>query len=76
VPFRGQHYPPETLAMMSGVLDQCVAVVLEDQPGLDPTALEGLRTRFAQIILGAVARGEKDPFALRELVLSDFRGAG
>jgi hypothetical protein len=61
--------------MMYRVLDECVAIALEGQPAPDPVTLRGIRNRFATIILGAVARGELDPGVLRQIVLSDFRGA-
>jgi hypothetical protein len=31
VPFRKEHYPPETLAMMYRVLDECVAEIVGGQ---------------------------------------------
>jgi hypothetical protein len=74
VPFRHQHYPPDTLSMMYRVLDECVAIALEGQPTPDPDILQGIRNRFATVILGAVARGELDPEALKQIVLDDFRG--
>ena len=74
VPFRHQHYPPETLAMMYRVLDECVAIAFEGQPTPDPDTLQAIRNRFALLILGAVARGELDPEALKQIVLNDFRG--
>ena len=74
MPFRNQNYPPDTLSMMYRVLDECVAIVLEAQPVPDPATLQGIRNRFARIILGAVADGELDPEALKQIVLNDFRG--
>jgi hypothetical protein len=74
VPFRHQHYPPDTLSMMYRVLDECVAIAFERQPTPDPNTLQGIRNRFATVILGAVARGELDPEALKQIVLDDFRG--
>ena len=74
MPFRNQNYPPDTLSMMYRVLDECVAIVLEGQPVPDPATLQGIRNRFARIILGAVADGELDPEALKQIVLNDFRG--
>ncbi|HEX3327408.1 MAG TPA: hypothetical protein VHV50_10465 [Actinomycetota bacterium] len=74
MPFRHQHYPPETLAMMYRVLDECVAIAFEGQLTPDPDTLQAIRNRFALLILGAVARGELDPEALKQIVLNDFRG--
>ena len=74
MPFRNQNYPPDTLSMMYRVLDECVAIVLEGQPVPDPAMLQGIRNRFARIILGAVADGELNPEALKQIVLNDFRG--
>ena len=74
MPFRNQNYPPDTLSMMYRVLDECVAIVLEGQPVPDPAMLQGIRNRFARIILGAVADGELDPEALKQIVLNDVRG--
>ena len=57
----GVHYPPETVAIMSRVLDECMATLVNGHPA-DPTTLEGVRVRSAQIILGAVAeRGGRIP---------------
>jgi hypothetical protein len=75
MPFRNQSYPPDTLSMMYRVLDECVAIALEGQPTPDPDILQGIRNRFATIILGAVARGELDPEALKQIALDDYRGA-
>jgi hypothetical protein len=69
MPFGNQHYPPETLAMMSRVLDECVGIEFGGQLAPDPIMVEGVRMRFAQIILGAVASGEMDPIALKKRVL-------
>ena len=74
VPFRHTHYPPDTLSMMYRVLDECVAIALDGQPTPDPVTLQGIRNRFATVILRAVARGELDPEALKQIVLNDFRG--
>jgi hypothetical protein len=71
VPFRGQHYPPEILAMMSRVLEECMANVVNGH-AIDETTLAGISTRFAQIILGAVADGQQDPEALKQIVLENF----
>jgi hypothetical protein len=73
MPFRDQkHYPPETLAMMYRVLDECVAVLIDGHPP-DRAIHEGMRTRLARIILGAVAAGETDPVAIKQIVLRDFQ---
>ena len=74
MPFRNQNYTPDTLSMMYRVLDECVAIVLEGQPVPDLATLQGIRNRFARIILGAVADGELDPETLKQIVLNDFRG--
>jgi hypothetical protein len=44
------------------------------QPVPDPATLQGIRDRFVRIILGAVADGELDPEALKQIVLDGFRG--
>jgi hypothetical protein len=71
VPFREQPYPPETLAMMYRVLDECVDSLVDGHK-LDPSTLDGIRLRFAQLILGAVADGENDPETLKRIVLREF----
>ena len=71
MPFRGQLYPPETLAMMHRVLDECLAEIVDGEV-LDPITLEGINTRCAQVILGAVAAGEQDPEALKQIVLKQI----
>jgi hypothetical protein len=71
MPFRGQHYPPETLTMMYRVLDECVGIEFGGQLAPDPIMVEGVRMRFAQIILTAVAEGEIDPIALKQRVLRE-----
>ncbi len=71
MPFQGVHYPPETVAIMSRVLDECMATLVNGHPA-DPTTLEGVRVRCAQIILGAVADGEDDPEALKLIVFQQI----
>jgi hypothetical protein len=66
VPFR--HYPPEDVSLMSRVLDDCVATVVGGQD-LDAVTLDGINMRCAQLILGAVAQGERNPEALKWIVL-------
>jgi hypothetical protein len=68
VPFRRQLYSPEVVSMMYRVLDECMAEIVDDQT-LDPVMLAGINTRCAQIILGAVAQGEQNPEALKQIVL-------
>jgi hypothetical protein len=71
LPFQGQHYPPETLAIMSQVLDDCVANVINGHPA-DRETIDGIRFRLAQVILGAVAGGVDDPLQLKQIALKDF----
>jgi hypothetical protein len=68
VPFRKEHYPPETLAMMYRVLDECVAEIVGGQ-AVDQIRLGGISMQCAQILLGAVAEGEQDPERLKHIVL-------
>ena len=72
MPFRDQHYSPETLAMMHRVLDECVDSLVDGHKP-DPSTLNGIRLRFAQLILSAVADGENDPESLKLIVLQEFR---
>jgi hypothetical protein len=72
MPFRDQHFAPETLAMMYRVLDECMETLIDGhQP--DPATLKGIRFRLAQLILAAVTDGEKDPEALKLIALQKFR---
>jgi hypothetical protein len=73
VPFRGEHYSPENLAMMNGVLDESIALLLKRHPNPDMQALEWMRYRLAQIIRGAVAAGVDDPLELKQIALREFR---
>jgi hypothetical protein len=66
VPFR--HYPPEDVSLMYRVLDDCVATVVGGQD-LDAVTLGGINMRCAQLVLGAVAQGERNPEALKRIVL-------
>jgi len=68
MPFRGHLYPPEDLSMMYRVLDDCVATVVGGQD-LDTITLGRIHMRCAQLILGAVAEGERNPEALKRTVL-------
>jgi hypothetical protein len=54
--------------MMYRVLDECMAEIVDDRT-LDPVTLGGINMRCAQIILGAVAEGEQNPEALKQIVL-------
>jgi hypothetical protein len=72
MPFRNEHYPPETLAMMYRVLDECVAEIVGTQ-AIDQITLGGIRMRCAQILLGAVAEGEQDPERLKHIVRQNVR---
>ena len=73
VPFREQHYSPEKLAMINGVLDECITLLIRSHPNPDMQTLEGMRYRLAQIIRGAVAAGVDDPLELKQITLREFR---
>ena len=68
MPFRGHLYPPEEVSLMYRVLDHCVTAVVGGQ-NLDAITLGEIHMRCAQIILGAVAEGERNPEALKQIVL-------
>jgi hypothetical protein len=53
---------------MYRVLDDCVATVVGGQD-LDAVTLGGINMRCAQLVLGAVAQGERNPEALKRIVL-------
>jgi hypothetical protein len=72
VPLRSQLYPPEILAMMSRVLEECLATVVASQI-VDEMELPGINTCFAQSILEAVANGYLHPEAIKQIVLENFR---
>ena len=61
--FRRAAYDPETISMLSTVLERVVAAL----PDEDPT--DERKTRFASSILGAAARGERDPIRLYAMAL-------
>jgi hypothetical protein len=75
VPFRNEPYPPETLAIMYRVLDECVADIVGGQ-AVDEIRLRGISMQCAQILLGAVAQGEQDPERLKLIVLQMVRRPG
>ena len=72
MPFRNQDYSPEKLAMMYGLLDECVAIAVRGDPDPDETTLQDVRMRLAEIILGAAAAGVEDPAMLKQIALRDF----
>jgi hypothetical protein len=57
----------DDVSRAGGVHGQC-----SQRPRNRPTTLAGISTRFAQIILGAVADGQQDPEALKQIVLENF----
>jgi len=73
VPFREQHFSPAKLAMMDGVLDQCITLLIRSHPNPDMQTLQEMRYRLAQIIRGAVAAGVNDPLELKQIALREFR---
>ena len=61
--FRRAAYDPETISMLSTVLERVVAALPDD----DRT--DERKTRLASSILGAAARGERDPIRLYAMAL-------
>jgi hypothetical protein len=55
--------------MMYRVLDDCVAAIAGGQ-NLDGVTLGKIHMRCAQIILGAVTEGERNPEALKRIVFT------
>ena len=72
MPFRNQDYSPEKLAMMYGLLDECVAIAVEGDPDPDERTLQEVRMKLAELILGAAAAGMEDPTMLKQIALRDF----
>ncbi len=56
---------PETVALLSRVLDESFETLMNGTPVLDPDWRQGVRHRLAQVIIGAFDRGERDPEVLK-----------
>ena len=76
MPFAGASYDPETLAMMTRVLDEAWHELRSVNAAAD--AAPTLRTTMATRIMAAVAEGEREPSKLKLLALQtiDARALG
>jgi hypothetical protein len=62
-------YDPETVALLSRVLDESFMTLMNATPVLDPEWRQGVRHRLAQVIIGAFHRGERDPEVLKRTAI-------
>ena len=66
-------YDPETVALLSRVLDESFTTLMNGHhshhPFADSVFRNGARHRLAQVIIGAFDRGERDPEILKRTAL-------
>ena len=66
---RDGHFTPEDIAVLTGAFEQIVSALhLSDRTDNDPTV-----TLVAERIIQLAPQGERDPAALRQLVLKSFK---
>jgi len=62
-------YDPETVALLSRVLDESFTTLMNGTEVVDPEWRQGARHRLAQVIIGAFDRGERDPEVLKRIAV-------